>query len=147
MFFRLSADCLSCVRPHPQKHGRFGAGYVSNAWLRGELSTAGAGSGGAIMLSPTNYPAADSDCSRGGGSPSSLEAASSQTWASCRKDTRTSSACASRAHLKHSSAIARYSAAVFMKRCAFPRQQDLLQVFPNLSALSPIQQKNYELGS
>src|SRR5262245_38223880 len=81
------------------------------------------------------------------GKPSSLEAASSQTWASCRKDTRTSSACASRAHLKHSSAIARYSAAVFMKRCAFLQQQDLLQVFPNLSALSPTQQKNYELGS
>src|SRR5215831_20524923 len=45
MFFRLSGACFSCVRPHPQKHG--GAGYVSNAWLRGKLSTAAAGSGGA----------------------------------------------------------------------------------------------------
>jgi len=30
-----------------------------------------------------------------------------------------------------------------MKRCAFPRQ-DLLQVFPSLSALGPTQRRNYE---
>ena len=64
----------------------------------------------------TNYAASGADCVRVGGSPSSLEAASSQTWASCRKDTRVSFVWASRAHLKHSSAIARYSAAVFMGR-------------------------------
>jgi len=52
------------------------------------------------------------------GRPSSLEAASSQTWASCSKDTRASFAFASRAHLKHSSAIARYSAAFFMGKRA-----------------------------
>src|SRR6516225_12025277 len=64
---------------------------------------------------PTNYAASDTDRVRVGGMPSSLEAASSQTWASCRKDTLTSLAFASRAHWKHSSAIARYSAAVFMR--------------------------------
>ena len=42
------------------------------------------------------------------------------------KDTRTSSARASRAHLKHSSAIARYSAAVFMGDA--PLQRDSLRV-------------------
>src|SRR6516164_10220511 len=91
----------------------------------------------------TNHAASGTDCVGVGGRPSSLEAASSQTWASCFKDTRTSAACASRAHLKHSSAIARYSAAVFMKRCAFS-QQDLLQVVASLSALGPTQQRNYE---
>src|SRR5215472_3993395 len=56
-----------------------------------------------------------------GDRPSSLEAASSQTWASSLRDTLTAFAFASRAHRKHSSAIARYSAAVFMGRCAsFP---------------------------
>src|SRR5215472_17177498 len=99
-----------------------------------------------LIVFMANYAASGADRVGVGGKPSSLEAASSQTWASCRKDTRASSACASRAHLKHSLAIARYSAAVFMKRCAFPQQQDLLQVFPNLSALSPTQQKNYEPG-
>src|SRR6516225_7345047 len=64
---------------------------------------------------PTNYAASETDGVRVGGMPSSLEAASSQTWASCRKDTLTSLAFASRAHWKHSSAIARYSAAVFMR--------------------------------
>ena len=34
---------LFMCTPHPQKHS--GAGYVSNAWLRGKLSTAAAGSG------------------------------------------------------------------------------------------------------
>jgi len=101
-----------------------------------------------VFMSPlfsrrAGYAASGADRVGGGGRPSSLEAASSQTWASCRKDTRTSSACASRAHLKDSSAIARYSAAVFMKRCAFP-QQDLLQVVASLSALGPTQQRNYE---
>src|SRR5262249_61655536 len=95
------------------------------------------------MRIPTNYAASGTDCVGVGGRPSSLEAASSQTWASCRRDTRTSSACASPAHLKHSSAIARYSEAVFMKRYAFP-QRDLLQVFASLSALGPTQQTNYE---
>src|SRR5262249_15465587 len=47
MFFRLSAALLCFVMLHPQKHG--GAGYVSNAWLRGKLSTAAAGSGGRSM--------------------------------------------------------------------------------------------------
>jgi len=51
---------------------------------------------------------------------SSLVAASSQTWASYSKDPRTSSARASRAHLKHSLAITWYSAAVFMRRRAPP---------------------------
>src|SRR5262249_29080823 len=88
---------------------------------------------------PTNYAASGAACVWIGGRPSSLEAASSQTWARCRKDTLPSSACASRAHLKHSSAIVRYSAAVFMKRYAFP-QQDLPQVFASLSALGPTQQ-------
>jgi hypothetical protein len=78
-----------------------------------------------------------------GGRPSSLDAASSQTWASCSKDTRTSFAFASRAHLQHSSAIARYSAAVFMKMCP---SADLLHVSPSLSALGPTQQRNYEWG-
>src|SRR5262245_15139002 len=91
------------------------------------------------MLSPTNCAASDSDCAGVGDGPSSLEAASSQTWASCRRGTRTSSSCASRAHLKHSSAIARYSAAVFI---GIP-SADLLHVFPSLSALSPTQQRNY----
>src|SRR5215472_9016145 len=53
-----------------------------------------------------------------GGRWSSLEAASSQTWARCLRDTLTAFAFASRAHRKHSSAIARYSAGVFMGRCA-----------------------------
>src|SRR5262249_26774837 len=41
--------------------------------------------------------------------------------------TRASLVWAWRAHLKHSSAIARYWPAVFMKRCAFPLQ-DFLRV-------------------
>jgi hypothetical protein len=41
------------------------------------------------------YAASDADCVRVAGKPSSLEAASSQTWASCTKDTRTSFAFAS----------------------------------------------------
>src|SRR5262249_27063883 len=43
----------------------------------------------------------------GRGQAVELEAASSQTWANCRRDMRTSVACTSRAHWKHSSAIAR----------------------------------------
>src|SRR5215467_16210232 len=74
-----------------------------------------------------------------GGSPSSLEAASSQTWASCLRDTLTAFAFVSRAHRKHSSAIARYSAAVFMKRCASFLNENPLQSFPRLSALGPTQ--------
>ena len=50
-----------------------------------------------------------------GGRLSILDAVFSHIWASCRYDLRTSLVCASRAHLKHSSAIARYSAAVFME--------------------------------
>ena len=63
------------------------------------------------------YAASGFGCAGVGGCSSSLEAASSQTWPSCLRDSRTSSSCVSRAHLKHSSAIARYSAAVFMERC------------------------------
>jgi hypothetical protein len=77
-----------------------------------------------------------------GGRPSSLEAASSQTWASCCKDTRASFAFASRAHLKHSSAIARYSAAVFIGRCA-PFPAAFAAGFASLSVLAPTQQRNY----
>jgi hypothetical protein len=47
-----------------------------------------------------------------------------------------------RAHLKHSSATARYSAAVFIKRFAFLRQ--FCCKFLSLSALGPTQQRNYE---
>jgi hypothetical protein len=71
---------------------------------------------GQLVRFPLSLHADELRCVRVGGSPSSLEAASSQTWASCRKDTRVSFVWASRAHLKHSSAIARYSAAVFMGR-------------------------------
>ena len=79
-----------------------------------------------------------------GGRPSSLEAASSQTWASRLRDTLTAFAFASRAHRKHSSALARYSAAVFMVpflsriSCRFST---------SLSALGPTQQRNYLIGS
>src|SRR5262249_33581520 len=59
---------------------------------------------GQLVRFPLSLHADELRCVRVGGSPSSLKAASSQTWASCRKDTLTSSACASRAHLKHSSA-------------------------------------------
>src|SRR5262249_19276245 len=78
-------------------------------------------------------------CARVGGRPSSFEATSSQIWASCLKDTRISLVWAWRAHLKHSSAIARYSPAVFMKRCAFPLQ-DFLRV-SRACALGPTQQR------
>ena len=81
------------------------------------------------------YAASDADCVRVAGKPSSLEAASSQTWASCTKDTRTSFAFASRAHLKHSSAIVRYSVAVFMGRCASRRNS--LAGFPKLVCRRP----------
>src|SRR5262249_37977527 len=40
---------LFMCTPHPKKGG---AGYVSNAWLRGKLSTAAAGSGGAKKAPP-----------------------------------------------------------------------------------------------
>jgi hypothetical protein len=73
---------------------------------------------------------------RVGGRPSSLEAASSQTWASCLRDTRTSFAFASRAHLKHSSAIARYSAAVFIGRCA-PFSSEILCRFAKFVCFRP----------
>src|SRR5262249_1796793 len=56
------------------------------------------------------------------GKPSSLEAASSQTCASSCRDTRTAFAFASRAHLQHSSAMARYSAVVFMKMRPLPAE-------------------------
>jgi len=49
------------------------------------------------------------------GGPSSLEATSSQNWASCRYVSRASSMYVLRAHLKHLSAMTRYSAAVFME--------------------------------
>src|SRR6516164_5020160 len=57
-----------------------------------------------LIVSTANYAASGADRVGVGGKPSSLEAASSQTWASCRKDTRTSLAFASLAHWKHSSA-------------------------------------------
>jgi hypothetical protein len=47
---------------------------------------------------------------------------------------------ASATHLKHSSAIARYSAAVFMGRCAPPARF----AASSLSILAPTQQRNYE---
>jgi hypothetical protein len=68
------------------------------------------------------------------GRPSSLEAAFSQTSASCNKEARTSFECAWRAHLKHSSAIARYSAAVFIGRCT---PAELLADFRKLVCLRP----------
>ena len=76
--------------------------------------------------SPTSRQSAKPDASLGspvgvGGRPSSLAALSSQIWASCRKDTRVSVIWASRAHLKHSSANARYSAAVFMGKHVLQR--------------------------
>ena len=47
-------------------------------------------------VSPTSYAASGADCIGVGVRRSSLEAASNQTWPSCRKDMRTSSTCASR---------------------------------------------------
>src|SRR5262249_7660386 len=79
-----------------------------------------------------------------GGRLSSLEAASSQTWASCLRDTPTSLAFASRAHRKHSSAIARYSAAVFIGNA--PPFQGLLLCPQGLSALCPTRQREFLNG-
>jgi hypothetical protein len=74
-----------------------------------------------------------------------VEAASSQTWASCFKGTRTSAECASRAHLKHSSAIARYSAAVFIEHDPAGGKIDL-QLSADLSVLGPTQRRSYQQG-
>ena len=81
------------------------------------------------------YAASGAGGIRVGGGPSSLEAASSQTWASSRWATRTSAACASCAHLKHSSAIARYSVAVFIGR--YVPQRNSLAGFPKLVCFKP----------
>jgi hypothetical protein len=45
-----------------------------------------------VFISPL-YAASGFGCAGVGGCSSSLEAASSQTWASCLRDTRTSSSC------------------------------------------------------
>src|SRR5262249_41832380 len=96
-------------------------------------------------LTVSAYAASGADCVRIGGRPSSLETASSQTWASCRKDTRTSLAFASRAHWKHSSAIARYSAAVFIGRNAsFPTKS--FAGFPKFVCLRSDSTKDLLMG-
>src|SRR5215472_7462097 len=92
-----------------------GRASAASAWRVVETRHARPGRLPRFVRAASAYAASGAGCVRVGGWPSSLEAASSQIWASCLRDMRTSSSCASRAHLKHSSAIARYSAAVFMK--------------------------------
>jgi hypothetical protein len=82
------------------------------------------------------YAFSGGGCVRVGGRPSSFEAASSQIWASCHKDTRISLVRAWLAQLKHSSAIARYSTAVFIGRSTLS-SAICCAGFPNFVCLRP----------